>query len=877
MGINLGGNGVDESSMKKARMEREIKNSPPEYEPGMGDGMKDPFDSDDLFGSSDSSKGSKGGDSLFGGSNDPFGSSSSDSLFGSSNNDFFGSNSGSSNDPFSTGPSWGSTNPMLGGSIEPPKEDKSTEDKIFSALGSTAKQTGNVLKDLTISFKTFGIEERTSFGHSSMISGGIVAVVGLLFMLLSFGGSLGLGMLVGGLISLATGLIVFWLSYGKLMEEGFEDKTPNADDFFSNQQKEPELDMFSNSFNKSDMESQNSFDMFKDDFKQSDDEDDFEWEEDYEDDEGDDNIAYNLNNAVADQQKMDTVLDKIESDGVSKVVTRAYLFDTIMSILPNITPDYNELRIVDEDSDEFDRWDAIVQNSSQILSTRDDAELLTLETLKESLFYYSLEITREKWLKNVDSLVKEIVNICQYNPDTGVIDEDVYGTGHTVGDKIMIKVMKGTNAFISLKDLYSVNETEVKSVKNKMPIILGVDEQGNSSLVDFYKITTMLVSGMPRSGKTWFILNIISQLAIFNKPSELQMTIIDPKGAISDFKQIELPHIKKFHTDLEKSMREIRHIVEKEGPRRKKIIGDAGYVKIEDYNEANPDNKIPYLYVIVDEVMTIANTFESENKGEFNKMLGILVSNLPAAGIRLFMIPHLIKDGIIKKDVSQLIPFRVSVKGDQQHIEQSTGDRNFKYKLNNEGDMAVRMDTTAPVKFVHAGVLAGSNEELKKIFDFISKMWLKLEPESYEGSIIQQNDLRRENEANRKGTRNVLSDSDVDNLLNERTNEGYRESDTLKPLIMQDEDEDITEEEGRLILEDMPEVSKAYDNQTNSGYERTNEGYNSTLKKEKLDEKDIQSLLGTIKPSNVENEPNNLKQANQSKKETDIDDIWEGL
>ena len=143
------------------------------------------------------------------------------------------------------------------------------------------------------------------------------------------------------------------------------------------------------------------------------------------------------------------------------------------------------------------------------------------------------------------------------------------------------------------------------------------------------------------------------------------------------------------------------------------------------------------MYVLIDEVITLAERMDKETKDEFNSLLLELVSQLPALGIRIIMIPHVVKDQVLKKSITDLIPCRISVRGDSMHIEKSVGIKGFKHKLEHQGDMAVRFNNDEPM-FVHSVVLTDSNEKNNELFDFLTRLWLKLEPESYSGSVKEQ-------------------------------------------------------------------------------------------------------------------------------------------
>lgn len=89
---------------------------------------------------------------------------------------------------------------------------------------------------------------------------------------------------------------------------------------------------------------------------------------------------------------------------------------------------------------------------------------------------------------------------------------------------------------VTIKDTYRYTKDFVLDTKNEMPIILGIDAEGKAITKDFKTINSILVTGMPRSGKSWFVQSRLTQMMFYMKPSELNFYICDPKDDISDFK-----------------------------------------------------------------------------------------------------------------------------------------------------------------------------------------------------------------------------------------------------------------------------------------------------------------------------------------------------
>lgn len=695
---------VPKSDRDNARIDRDRVVNPPLSEPGMAD-----FD--------------WGGDSDTGFSKPPV----TTGPFGSTSPDFSG---GSFNPP--VGPSTGTWGTSLGNTLpgagipslfgvppmaaQPPKA--TAEDNFFKTLALVSKGFLTFSIDFIKSFKTLDAFVRMRTGFVAFVVSCSVTVAGLILSVFGLGIRFGFPLLTGGLVAVSLSVVIFMFSYEKVATETPPNSLLPPDTLPMDMANMP-LDTFSAS-------EQSEWDMFSDD----DDDDDYPQADlapkiDF--------SAFEVVSQEAVESSMTATLDSLNSN--MGMVTRQYLYDNIINCLVGGNQNFDRVRVIGENTSEFDAWDSIIQNSAGIFKPKGtDLDSVYLISAKEKLFYFQLEINRTNWLKNTDAFVQEIVNICRFNEDTGATDQSIYGVGNTVGNKVYVKIMKGETALVTVKDVYKNVSAEVKNPNNYMPVVLGLDAEGGVVWKDFKDINSILVTGMPRSGKTWFVESIIAQMTFYLKPSELEFYMLDPKDSISDFRFMEVPHIRKFVSTDEGILKELRNIVKIEGPRRKKLIGDAGFVNIWDFKKRNPDVRLPLLYVVIDEVITLAERMDKEVKDEFQGLLLELVSQLPALGIRIFMIPHIVKDNILKKSITDLIPCRVSVRGDAEHIERSIGAKNFKHKLTHQGDMAVRFNNDEPL-FVHSAVITPSNEANQDLFDFLLKFWLKLEPDSYEGSL----------------------------------------------------------------------------------------------------------------------------------------------
>lgn len=750
-------NKVSRDTINDVKLNRDSALNPPSADPGMDD-----FDWDDFGGTNDPFG---GGNDPFGGTNDPFGGGSdpfggTNDPFGGGNDPFGGGNDpfGGGNDPFGNGSDPWATPPVGGGFPPTSRSEQEFEDKVFDGITKASKGAFSFIKEFVESFSEMDDMVKINTVRTSTFMGGGFAVSGVLLAL--FGNQYGIPILVGGLITSGVSVPLFSIMYERIMNNGGFEAYENTDDadngvdaFGSDENMFGESDengLSGVSFGEEeDLFSSNSDDSFDNMSFSDEDDDDFVIEDDtYDfsnfddiDDEDDDFVDYTMqnDNTLSVEDTMESILNNINTNNSKGIMTRQYLYDMIINCLMHINPKYDNVVHITEGSDDFEAWDAIIQSSADMIKTGKDTDMPYLISAKDKLFYVLLEVHRPKWLKNVDLLVKEVVSICSFDESSGTRNLDIYGMGETVGNKIYIKIMKGETAMVSLKDMFMNVSKDIKDTKNYMPIVLGVDPEGSVVVKDFKPIDSLLVAGMPRSGKSWFVQALLTQMCMWLKPSELHLYILDPKGATSDFKSFQLPHVKKFVSDDNAILRELRNVVKVEAKRRTKIIGDAGCVNIWDFKKKCPDVDMPLVYVVVDEVITLAERMEKEDKDEFNSLLLELVSRLPNLGIRVIIIPHVVKDQVLKKSITDLIPCRISVRGDATHIEKSAGVKGFKHNLKHSGDMCVKL-VASDAMFVHGVVLTDSNEKNNELFDFLTRMWLKLEPESYKGSVKERLD-----------------------------------------------------------------------------------------------------------------------------------------
>lgn len=624
---------------------------------------------------------------------------------------------------------------MLGGMQQQPQQQQSAEDVAWDLAKKAGSGTVSFTKELVNSFKSCNALFWQKYGADTIYVSGACAGLGLVLRL--FGITVGMQLLIGGVVAAIPSVLLLMFNTEKAQ---MYDSPYNDGGMVQEQAPLPPTEP---AFAGGDFDDAGFDSGFDDGFG----DDDFGG--DFDDDDGfgdfdDDDFDFNDTPVEQPEDGMDTeeAINSMPEITVG-MYTRDFLFDTFTKTLPKITPSFAQMKEYSEDSNEFLYWGDKLCEAAEVTGCSEE-DLPELQTLKENLFTVVLTCNRPKGFKP-DKVAEEMASIYATTENGGVqISSKVSVAGLTCE----ITIFTGKTALISLRDMYANVNDFMHDTENYMPVALGVDTKGKVLAYDFKKLESIIITGMPRSGKSWFVQCVMYQMCSFVSPKELNFYICDPKEGISDFKAFTLPHVRKFVSGDNNIVETLRKVVKVEGPRRKKIIGDAGFVNIWDFKESQPDFPLPIIYILIDEVVTLAERMEKEVKQEFQGLLVELISQLPALGIRAFLIPHVIKNDIIAKTATDLVPCKISVCGDAEHIERATGSKpkDFPYKLKNKGDMAVRMPAVSTeTMFIHAPALTKSNPENNKLFDYARRMWSKIEPDCVQGSVSEKAEVDSEN------------------------------------------------------------------------------------------------------------------------------------
>lgn len=704
------------SDVDLLRKEREARMNPPEFEIGQGEDDGWNFFDDDNGGMSMD-------ESAFGGSSQGFGDS-----FGGMGGDL-GSLGGSVQGGFSN------TN------SHSPQSLTATEDKIIDGAVMVGKHAFNGSKELFNGIHD-GIKGNNAFywtvyGKKVMVVGVVISISGVILSLMGLVSNIsrGLDVLIGGLMSLAVGVLIFSLNCDKARELGGMEKKESTEPVIY-EEEEFSDDIFS------DIDD----DLYEEEYSGwgSDDEEDIFNDEEEEFDPwssiDEDDYVESVDEVISSEPvDIDEAIESIR--GIpAHTQTRQYLFEEYSRVLPVINPAFARLKSISENSDSFIIFDKVLIDASIQVGTNQD-KLPQLLELRENQFIIQLKATRPSGLKE-EAIANEIANIYSRDEYGAVIHEGVYATTSSVGSSYIINIFKGEDSIISLADTYKEVSDFVLDPNIKKPVVMGVNELGKVWYFDAEKVFSYIISGKPRSGKSWSVVSLVLQLCMYSSPREVQFEVFDVKGTSSDFYSMNehLPHFKKFESVGKRILQRLRHITTVEADRRKKILNEHDVIAIADLKNKGVDVEMPYLYVLIDEIVGLIGTFTKDEHAEFKDLMNVLITQMPNLGIRLILVPHRVTNDIVPKTTYTNVGCIACVRTDSKEIA-STLDitkKDFPYDLTNSGDMALKTGEVNKGKtvFCHGVAVTSSNESNVGIYKFVGSLWGKLEPEEEKEQVL---------------------------------------------------------------------------------------------------------------------------------------------
>ncbi|MCB0341968.1 MAG: DNA translocase FtsK 4TM domain-containing protein [Pseudobdellovibrionaceae bacterium] len=316
-------------------------------------------------------------------------------------------------------------------------------------------------------------------------------------------------------------------------------------------------------------------------------------------------------------------------------------------------------------------------------------------------------VTMFEFKPNVDVKISKITDLAD-DLSLALSSESVRIIAPIPGrDVVGIETSNAARETVYLKDILASDEFWDEDIK--LPLALGCQADGTQKVVDLRKMPHLLVAGSTGSGKSVFVVSILTGLLFRHSPKTLRLVLVDPKqvdlAAFNNIPHLLMPPIR----DAKKAINALRWAI-KEMEKRYRSMAKFGARGLEDFNSAVEE--------LSSQVIKEHEEFNEQLEGrgilesyyftpqpyiavvveEFGDLMAVDKSNVEQAVVRLAQMArasgiHLIlamqsprKDvvtGLIKTNIPGRVSFKVASKMDSRIILDESGAE----RLLSRGDM----------------------------------------------------------------------------------------------------------------------------------------------------------------------------------------------
>lgn len=269
-----------------------------------------------------------------------------------------------------------------------------------------------------------------------------------------------------------------------------------------------------------------------------------------------------------------------------------------------------------------------------------------------------------------------------------------------------IEIPNKNVSLVRLRDF--IASKEFRKSPSPLTIAIGKDVAGRVRVANIESMPHILIAGATGSGKSIFINTLIVSLLYRNSPSLVRFLLVDPKRVeLSLYNGI--PHL--LHPVIiepTKTINALRWAV-REMDRRYRLLADSGARNLMSFNANNPDQAMPMIVIVIDELADLMATHARDVEGAVVR----LAQMARAIGIHLVLATQRpsvdVITGLIKANIPTRLAFNVASQVDSRTILDAAGAE----KLLGSGDMLyLPSDQAKPIRLQSSFI---SEEEVRAV------------------------------------------------------------------------------------------------------------------------------------------------------------------
>ena len=282
-----------------------------------------------------------------------------------------------------------------------------------------------------------------------------------------------------------------------------------------------------------------------------------------------------------------------------------------------------------------------------------------------------------------------------------------------------IEVPNKKAASVSLRSILESKDW----AKEQAPLAFAVGQNitGSPIVLNLAELPHLLIAGTTGSGKSVMMNVLVTSMLFRNTPDDVKFVLVDPKGNETS-SYVDMPHLiapvisGTSPEELAKLVKTVQWLTE-EMDRRYEIFKDHGGVRnLADFNERFPDEKMPYIVVVIDEYTDVMDTLKATKPND-EKAFATAVQRIAqkgrAAGVHEVIMMQAPRaaylQGVLKANIPAGFAFAVASKRESIQIINRAGAET----LMGQGDMLMLTQKLKNPRRVQSAFI--SDKEVERI------------------------------------------------------------------------------------------------------------------------------------------------------------------
>ena len=313
---------------------------------------------------------------------------------------------------------------------------------------------------------------------------------------------------------------------------------------------------------------------------------------------------------------------------------------------------------------------------------------------------------------------------------------------------IGVEVPNRTLEGVTLRDV--LEDEGFLQAESPLTVGLGIDIAGQAIFADLGAMPHLLIAGATGSGKSVCVNTLITSILFKARPDEVKFIMIDPKMVeLSNYNGI--PHLMvPVVTDSKKAASVLNWAVQ-EMEKRYAKFAELSVKKMADYNAAVPEEKMPAIVIIIDELADLMMVAPKD----VEEAIFRLAQKARAAGIHLVLATQRPSVDVITGTIKTNIPSRISFAVSSQIDSRTILDTRGAEKLLGKGDMLFYPIGAAKPMRVQGAFI--SDEEIERLLEFVRSQGEEPEPDE---EIIRFTEAAEESADDKEKSKGKASQQD---------------------------------------------------------------------------------------------------------------------